>query len=63
MARLLNLFELPLLRPDVMPEDVHGSVDWCLGKLIKGMGDAKTLSVRLLAVKHQEKLCRSAACS
>ena len=40
-----------------MPETGEAAVNWCLTKLIKGMGDAKPITVRLACVPHQEKLC------
>ncbi|CAE7828762.1 MDN1 [Symbiodinium sp. CCMP2592] len=42
---------------DVMPGNATEAAVWCMTKLIKAMGDAKTLSVRLACVKHQEQLC------
>ncbi|CAE7467067.1 unnamed protein product [Symbiodinium sp. CCMP2456] len=42
---------------DVMPETAVDAAEWCTTKLIKAMGEAKTLSVRLACVKHQEQLC------
>ena len=40
-----------------MPDTAVEAAEWCSTKLIKAMGEAKTLSVRLACVKHQEKLC------
>ena len=39
-----------------MPEDVPTATTWCINKLIKAMGEAKMLAIKLLSVKHQEKL-------
>ena len=45
-----------LLRAEVLPENITEAIDYCITKLIKGMGEAKTLAVRLSTVKHQESL-------
>ena len=39
-----------------LPEDSKEAMSFINDKLIKNMGEAKTLSIRLTGVKHQEKL-------
>ena len=39
-----------------MPEQLDEALEWANKKLSKFVGDAKLLSVRLTAVRHQEKL-------
>ena len=42
---------------DVMPEDsAQSAAEWALNRLIKNMGEAKTLAIRLSSVKHQDQL-------
>ena len=39
-----------------MPEEGIAAANWALTKLIKQMGEARTIVIRLSTVKHQEKL-------
>ena len=57
-SKLFHIFckGLPNLR-DMMPtEDAKAASSWASAKLIKCMGEAKMLVIRLASVKHQEKL-------
>ena len=40
-----------------MPVKPVEAVNWMMEKLIKAVGEAKMLSVRLHGVKHQQSLC------
>ena len=46
---------------DVMPDDIPGAVEWMENKLVKNIGAGKLLTVKLSAVRHQEKLRNSVA--
>ena len=40
-----------------MPEEsAKAAAEWAVNKLIKNVGEAKTLVIRLASVKHQEQL-------
>ena len=41
---------------DVMPEEAVPAAEWAVNKLIKLVGEAKTIVIRLSNVKHQDKL-------
>ena len=41
---------------DVMPEEGLAAANWAVSKLIKAMGEARTIVIRLSTVKHHEKL-------
>ena len=55
-ALQLQCFTTQLRQPELLPETVEEALPFCSERLIKHMGEAKTLSIRLKAVKHQEKL-------
>ena len=46
---------------DVMPENLPDAVEWMNNKLVKAVGAAKLLTVKLTTVRHQEKLRSLAA--
>ena len=46
----------PKLR-ETVPEDPTEAVQFMLNKVIRAVGDAKLLTVRLQGMKHQESLC------
>ena len=45
-----------------MPEEASAAAAWVVAKIIKAMGEAKLLAIKLASVKHQEKLRFSFAC-
>ena len=48
---------LPVHLRDEMPQKPQDAVNWMMEKLIKAVGEAKMLAVRLHGVKHQQPLC------
>ena len=44
-----------------MPADLMEAVEWMNNKLVKNIGAGKLLTVKLSAVRHQEKLRNIAA--
>ena len=42
---------------EVMPEEPREAVEWMMVKVVKAVGEAKLLGVRLQSAKHQESMC------